>query len=934
VLLAGDAGVGKTRLAHEVLRQTGWPVLHGAATQDGTAPYEPLVAALRHLRRLTPSALDTGADPLIAYLGALLPEVGTPPGASDHATLAAALRAALEAIARLDPRPAIFLDDLHWADSATLDLLPALAEWLEDVPLLVLGAYRTDEIPRGNPLRRMRTELRRAAHLNEISLEPLDRTETTRLAAALLGGTPGPGLALALHDRTQGVPFFVEELAAALTGAGRVQVNNAGELELIGDEAEVPIPSSVRDAVLLRADTLSDDARSALDIAAVAGVAFDLALVSQLAPGGEGALQEPLERGLIVEDPIRPGVAAFRHALVREALYGDIIWTRRRALHQQVAELLVKRGASDLVIAEHLQLAGDPVRARGALLSAADAAMAIYAYRDAAQAARRALELWPEDVDEQRRLYALDRYGHCAELSGDLVEACRAWREVAEAHRASGDAYARADVERRLATVYDLQGAWERSIATRQSAGHAFAASGHLQEAATERIAAATRLQAAGTYNAALELLALARTEAETSGRLDLQALALAIEGAVQAKLGNYTLGAQAAHAGLAMALEHNLHATAVDAYVKLASVFETNSDYGGARVTLQAAIDFCSTRGVTAVQGCISCLAYVERVAGGWSDVVSMCRPIVDDPASDPFVRTVAGAELGLMYALQGQAGRARGLLNEALAGGRQHEFIAVQFESAWGLAVLADLDDNVGGALEQIRFVLDRWQHSEDRHYAIGPLRWASSFLVRRGEGALARGCASALAHITANAPHGEALSGVAFALAECAVLDGDLDQAMRHFSRSLDLLQTLEMPYERALTQLRLGEVLAANGERAAAVTRLVDAYRGARKLTARPLALRAARELKRLGEPIERRLGRGAVNQLESAGLSRREMEVMRLVAVGRTNQEIGRHLFLSTRTVDMHVRNVLAKLGARSRAEATHRADQLGLLTPA
>ena len=121
------------------------------------------------------------------------------------------------------------------------------------------------------------------------------------------------------------------------------------------------------------------------------------------------------------------------------------------------------------------------------------------------------------------------------------------------------------------------------------------------------------------------------------------------------------------------------------------------------------------------------------------------------------------------------------------------------------------------------------------------------------------------------------------------------------------------------------------LAAAGERAAAVARLTDAFRIARKLGARPLAVCATQELAALGEPVERRLGRRAAGQLEHAGLSRREREVLRLISVGRTNREIEHELFLSPRTVEMYVSNILAKLGCRSRAEATHEAHKRRLL---
>jgi DNA-binding NarL/FixJ family response regulator len=146
------------------------------------------------------------------------------------------------------------------------------------------------------------------------------------------------------------------------------------------------------------------------------------------------------------------------------------------------------------------------------------------------------------------------------------------------------------------------------------------------------------------------------------------------------------------------------------------------------------------------------------------------------------------------------------------------------------------------------------------------------------------------------------------------------------------ALDLLGDLSVPYERAEIELRAATALAAAGERGLAVERLTAAYRAARRLGASPLATASAAELARLGERVERRLGRRAAGGLDRAGLSRRQLEVLRLVSVGRTNREIARELFLSPRTIDMHVRNALMKLGCGSRTEATRRAVELGLLT--
>src|SRR5207245_1245848 len=115
---------------------------------------------------------------------------------------------------------AVFLDDLQWADNATLELLPALAISFDRIPLFIVGAYRSDEIARGHPLRRMRTELRRAGQLHELAIEPLNQDQTTALAQRILGASIAPQLAAILYDRTQGLAFFVEELAAALAGDG------------------------------------------------------------------------------------------------------------------------------------------------------------------------------------------------------------------------------------------------------------------------------------------------------------------------------------------------------------------------------------------------------------------------------------------------------------------------------------------------------------------------------------------------------------------------------------------------------------------------------------------------------------------------------------------------------------------------------------------
>ena len=150
---------------------------------------------------------------------------------------------------------------------------------------------------------------------------------------------------------------------------------------------------------------------------------------------------------------------------------------------------------------------------------------------------------------------------------------------------------------------------------------------------------------------------------------------------------------------------------------------------------------------------------------------------------------------------------------------------------------------------------------------------------------------------------------------------------------FARSVELLEGIEAPWDEAITKLRAGSAFVAAGEREPGVAYIVEAYRIFRRLEARALSMRAAVLLADLGERIDRRLGKRAAGDLERGGLTRRELEVLKLVAAGSTNREIARELVLSPRTVDMHVRNLLGKLGCRTRTQATTEALQRGLLEP-
>ena len=924
VLVTGEAGVGKTALVNAALAETDLLPLASAPSHSSPEPYGPIVAVLRAFLREAPDGLH-GPGPLAIHLNFLLPELGQPPERSDPPTLFEAVRWGMERIAARQPT-VVFLDDLQWGDAATIDLLSAAATWLEQLPLLIVGAYRADELPRDDPLRRLRLDVRRAGRARELTIKPLDQAGTSRLAERALGQRLSPHLQAIVHDRTQGLPFFVEELAMAMAANGRLRETPAG---LALDQRDpLPIPESVRDALLLRVQRLSRDALQALQVAAVAGVRFDLDLVADLA-GGDGGLDELIERQILVEAGAAGG--AFRHALVRDAIYADVPWGRRRALHRGMAERLELRGAPPGLIAEHWGAAQEPARARRALVAAVEAFCALHAYRDAARAAGRALALWTENSTADR-LELLERLGHCAELSGEPAEAAQAWRHAAAGWRDLGDLRRAAMAERRLATVHEIQGAWEPSLAARLSAADAFSASGLPGDAAAERLSVAAHLRSAASYSAALPLLEIVHREADEAGRLDLKARAMGLEGSVRAKSGQYEAGLALVREGLSLALDRDLIGPAAELYQHLGDALEQAGQYGQARETYLTAADFCHARGEPDLAHvCMACMSVLLRQIGEWDRTLEVCRDVLASDDGSPHARSVAAAMLGSVYAFRGDGPRARPFLLQSATLAHLVELAAIEIQDAWGFAYVEQLAGNDEAAAGHCRALLERWERTEERHYAISSLRWTTTFFAVRGAAAEAGACASALSRIAADNTNGEALAGLAHALGETLLLEGDAEQSARQFEHALVLLREIPLPFDMAQTHLRAGVALGAAGQRKTAVEHLTNAYRMARKLGARPLAAQATRELAALGESPERRPGRSTAARLERGGLSHRELEVLRHIALGRTDRDIARLLFLSPRTVERHVGNFLAKLNCRSRAEAVHRASELGVL---
>ena len=945
VLISGDAGIGKTVLVEQALEGRLPIILRGAARASGTAPFGPLAAAIRsHPRwpkiaaeRLPPigpggTALDA-LRPLfgeLASAGAAHPtdipgageEEPTADGAAD--ALRDAMSALVVELARIEPL-AIILDDLQRADHATLDALPGLARSAERQPMLIVGIYRTDELPRSSPVRRMRVDLRRDGRLHEIVVGPLDAAATIALAGRTLGAQPDERLAQRLLDRSQGLPLFVEELSAALLADDAIVIAD-GVATLTHDD--LPIPETLRDSILIRAEGMATRDRDALSIAALLGDEVDATLVDELAGDRDDWRRPGVERGILADRG--DGVVAFRHGLVREVLLDEVPSSERRVWHRRIAQILVVRHAEPLLVAEHWLRAGETREAVAWLLEAAEESSRVHAYRDAASAYQRALEedravlTSPVDV--------LECLAQCLELSGSAGEAGRAWESAAAERASQGRPDLAGQDHRRRARGLEVQGRWSRAIEARLAAVTAFEAAALPGEAATERLAAATHLRSAANFTAALGLLDLARTEAHEAGRADLEARAIGLAGNVQARMGNTDEGLRLVRQALGLALDGGLTTAAAELFQRLADSLEHAGGYDPARAAYLEGADYCRARSIEpSAQLCLACMAMVLWQTGQWSAAERTSHEVIASGDATPHAHAVAEGILGIVAASRGSARLARPHLEASLQTARRIELAAMELISSWGLAVCDRLEHDEAGAIDQCRQLLARWERTEERHYVVPALRWAATVFAEQGDGAGVRACADALARIAAETAQPEGIAALAAALGEAALLEGDAAAASTHLVSALEAISLRDLPLERAEIGRRAGVALVRAGRRTEGVAALVAAARTARRLGAIPLGVTIATDLAALGESVERRLGRREALRLADRGLTRRELEIIQQVASGLTSREIGQALFISPRTVEMHVGSVLAKLDCRTRSEAVKRIATLGLL---
>jgi predicted ATPase len=416
VVLGGEAGIGKSRLARELamgVRGAPAVVLQGTAQEDAIASLQPIVEAVGHLTRVAaPDALSRILGARTGDLARLIPDLPAAPD-SGSGDVGARRYRMVDAVAELlagvsaGAPVLVVVDDLHWADAATSSVLRHVLESRPGARVLVVATCREDAVPPGGHLAAALERLDRAHLLRRVRLPGIDDADTAALARGLVGRELPPELLALVRQEAGGNPFFVQELLRHLDETG-----STGLLALLRSE----VPAAAREVIGHRLARLGDDCRRLLTIGAVLGREFDLDPLLQVSTLSAGsviaALDEATAAGLLVELPGAAERFAFAHALVHRTLRERLTRAHRRRLHARIAGVLQRSGRAELRdVAHHLceaGPAGDVDAAIHVAERAADQALRNLAHAEAMELYIRAIALLPAD-DPRRRLLALRR---------------------------------------------------------------------------------------------------------------------------------------------------------------------------------------------------------------------------------------------------------------------------------------------------------------------------------------------------------------------------------------------------------------------------------------------------------------------------------------------------------------------------------------------
>ncbi len=971
VCIGGEAGVGKTRLVSELavrVRQTGGRVLLGGCIElgEGALPFGPVAEALRGLgRELEPAALDEVTGPGRPMLARLLPELGQVPAeptsvglAADPSAQARLFEAVLGLLERLAGRSptVLVVEDVHWADRSTLDLLTFLVHNLQAGALLLVLTYRSDELHRRHPLRPLLAGLDRSGRAERLEVDRFGRADLADLLAGILGAAPDAGLLERIYGRSQGNAFFAEELLAA----GR-QDDGRG------------LPPRLENVVLTRIQVLPDDAQAVLRVAAAACCRIEHGLLVAVAglPEAEllGALRAAVAHQVLIPDPATE-TYAFRHALTQEALHAELLPGERVRLHAAFARALSDH--PDLVgpnqagtaarLAYHWVKAHDPVRALPAAVQAGLQSQAVFAFADAQQHFETALELWDQVPDAADRA-ALSRamvLRHAAEsafAAGDPVRAIALTRAALAHIDPDGDPVQAGLLHGRLGSYLHATGGQGAMAEYEQAAALVPAAPPSAERAGVlAELGEALMIQARHRDSRALceEAIAIA----DQVGAAVEEGHARRALGVDLAFLGDLDGGIEQLRQACRIAATVGKADDVARALTALSGVLEVFGRLEEATTVALEGAEAAGRQGLARWHGPFLAASAARSLLalGRWDQAEATLRQALgrlapELAATHVYLHTIC-AQLDLGRGLAASAAAHLAVAHDAFAQTVTQAWLAGPlFARTAELALLegrlADASTAVAGGLKLVgsdstfaaslstlglRAAADRAELARARR-ADQEARAACAVGDALAAGLRARTSAGTADPAAAPPPRveAEAVTGEA----ELARLQGRNDAELwGSAARSWELLGE---PHPAAYAHWRQAEaLLLAGAARDHAEQALRSAHATAVRLGARPLRTEIEALARRgrldLGDdrppPVP-----GQPSPLDALGLTPREREVLALIAAGRTNRQVAEALFISPKTATAHVSSILGKLGAHTRVEAAAIAHRLGIDEP-
>ena len=972
VFLAGEAGIGKSRLLEETIglvratRRDAVVLVGRCVDERGMPPYLPWIDALRD---------GTGSrDATVAgELAALLPRLaGTEPlggprgsGLSPEQRKLRLFDAVTDALLRLAAtRPVVLaFDDLQWSDAASNELLRYFFGRVSTVPLLLVCAYRSEEAGANRDLMRTVADLDRRRLLGTFPIGGLSAEEVGRLLAGLLPSRqPDDAFAHELTEHCGGTPFLVEEIVRTLVEDGAAAVDGCWHLpEKADGMPSLPLARGMAAIVERRLDRVGDEGRAILEVAALVGRQIPVDLVASVAgldPDAVAALLDEAGRAALVR-PVAPADVdaaavgfvpdfAFVHDRVRETIDAGINPVRRRSLHARIAAAIEAAGAGtsggastgDLIrlatLTHHWRLARQPATAAAWARRLGDAAMRAHAHAEAARAFRLAVELAPPATGgDQATAAGLWLALGDAALAAGAGDAADAFVAAEACSAAAGDRAGVARARRRLGAVHARREEFDLAVAylaaalallteLAQEAGPADSGPVEAEMAEVLVDLGGIRGLSLGRYD---DAIAAGREALELAVRRARQAPAL--EGRARLVLAQTLMRAgrlAEGHALLPMALTAALGAHDPTLAAEVTGALANYHYWTG---DLAASERAARRRQELAVQGgdpyalrhVLPWLAMLAATRGAWGEAERLLAEAearvaqLDSPEPRAFLRQIHGFAL----LLRGRPAEAVVVLQEAIAGFR----CSGPNTLVWYLGSLATAYATAGDALaaaevaaEVVELIDGLPPEALPRAAALADL---GALAAMRGDRDAAARIYPQLARF-AGQLHWVLVDRI---LGMLAALLGDLPAAERHFAAAAGLAAKGDIRPEAAL-------VLA---ERGLALRRSPD--RGARA-KADPL-LRAAldrlRDLDMAGEAA-RVAALLALSSPSSpgpnVGLSERELEVLALLAEGLTNREIGSRLGISEKTVTNHLTNVFTKANLENRAAAVAFAVRHGL----